>query len=112
MIALPTPGEGAATKEGATVDVDIPGPWGKDDVTSTVRTDSEGDKYVTNVTQPNHTLHSGFVVRKIMPNGKGGYKIVSYGEGNALKQLAPGATAGANAAWSTNSKAIIQKAKN
>ncbi|PKI03396.1 hypothetical protein CXF81_01255 [Glaciecola sp. 33A] len=67
---------------------------------------------MTNVTQPNHTLHSGLVVRKIMPNGKGGYKIMSYGEGNAIKQLGPIAREGANREWSINSQAIIQKAKN
>tara|TARA_B100002003_G_C13975925_1_gene472108 strand:- start:25 stop:174 length:150 start_codon:yes stop_codon:yes gene_type:complete len=45
-------------------------------------------------------------------HGNGGFKIVSYGEGNALKQLAPGATAAAKSAWRDNSNAIIQKARN
>ncbi|MDB0047795.1 RHS repeat-associated core domain-containing protein, partial [Porticoccaceae bacterium] len=111
LIESPTPGDGAATPEGATIDVDIPGPFGTDDVTSTSRTTSEGESYITNVTQENHTLHSGFVIRKVVPDGSGGLKIVSYGEGNAIKQKAPGATAAAKAAWRKNSRAIIKRAR-
>jgi hypothetical protein len=47
----------------------------------------------------------------VVPDGKGGYKIVSYGEGNALKQLLPGANAGARATWEKNSKDIINRAR-
>lgn len=111
LIDSPTPGNGAATSDGATIDVNIPGPFGTDNVTSTSRTGSDGESYITSVTQSNHSLHSGFVVRKVVPDGNGGYKIVSYGEGNALKQLAPGATYGATSTWRDNSRAIIKKAQ-
>jgi RHS repeat-associated protein len=111
LIASPTPAEGAATTSGATIDVNITGPFLIDNVTSTVRTDSSGQSFITNVTQENHTLHSGFVIRQVMTNGSGGFKIVTYGEGNAWKQLAPGATSAAKSAWSDNSKAIIEKVR-
>ena len=87
------------------------GPFGKDEVVSTARTTTEGETYVTNVSMENHTLHSGFVVRKVVSDGNGGFKIVTYGEGNALKQKLPGASAAARRVWRNNSRAVIERAR-
>ena len=59
---------------------------GVDDVKSYIS--SEG---IVNVTLDNHVVGSGFVMRKIMPDGNGGFNIVTYGEGNSWKQKVPGA---------------------
>ena len=47
----------------------------------------------------------------VVPDGKGGFNIVSYGEGNALKQKMPGAGFLAESAWEENSRAIIDRAR-
>ena len=107
----PTPGQGKATPEGNTIDVDIPGPWGEDNVTSYAAKTDSGEPYVVNVTTRNHTLHSGFVFRMVVSDGRGGFKIVTHGEGNAWKQLLPGAESAAIRAWKENSQNIIVGAR-
>lgn len=107
----PTPGNGAATPEGKLVDVNIPGPWGRDEVKSYAMKTAQGDPFIVNVTQLSHTLHSGFVIRMVVPDGTGGFNILSYGEGNALKQLLPGAEAAAVHTWEDNASEIIRNAR-
>ncbi|MBH0035580.1 RHS repeat-associated core domain-containing protein [Pseudoalteromonas sp. NZS71_1] len=108
LVNSPTNDSNAATESGALNDV---GPLarfsGVDNVTS--YTTGEG---IMNVTEANHTVGSGFVMRKIVPNGKGGFKIVTYGEGNSLKQLVPGADGMAKRFWTRNAKKIISGARN
>jgi RHS repeat-associated protein len=86
LLRHPTPGNGAASIHGTTIDVDIPGPWGRDDVTSYIVTGHDGSRYVLNVTQEDHTLNSGFVIRRVVTDKRGNYFVETYGEGNAWKQ--------------------------
>jgi hypothetical protein len=51
-------------------------------------------------------------MRKIVPNGKGGFKIVTYGEGNSLKQIVPWADGHAKRFWTRNAKKIISRSRN
>ena len=100
LVNSPTNDSNAATESGALNDVGPLAPFsGVDNVTS--YTTGEG---IMNVTEANHTVGSGFVMRKIVPNGKGGFKIVTYGEGNSLKQLVPGADGMAKRFWTRNAK--------
>ena len=71
----------------------------------------KGDPFVVNVTTENHTLHSGFVFRMVVPDTKGGFGILTHGEGNALKQLVPGAQSAAVSTWEENSREIIENAR-
>lgn len=111
LIASPTPGEGAATAEGNIVDVDIVGPWGRDDVTSYVKTSASGGVFIVNVTEKNHRLGSGFVIRRIKSDGAGGYTISTYGEGNAFLQTIPGTAGMAADTWQENARGIIERAR-
>ena len=62
-------------------DVDIPGPFGKDHVTSTSIFDSNGNQIgVRNVTLPDHALHPGFVERSVV-NINGSFHVKTYGGG-------------------------------
>jgi hypothetical protein len=114
LIRHPTPGYGSASPHGTVIDVNIPGPFGRDDVKSYTRIESDGSKFVVNVTQENHTLHSGFIVRKVVPDGQGGYMVRTYGEGNSWKQSG---IAGAIAdpfqreTWRLNARTIIEHAR-
>ncbi len=107
----PTPGKGKATPSGNLIDVDIPGPFGKDEVRSFSGKTDKGQPFIVNVTTMNHTLRWGFVFRMVVPDGKGGFNIVSYGEGSALKQLGPLSRRWAESAWKENSQAIIDGAR-
>jgi RHS repeat-associated protein len=107
----PTPGKGEATAKGNKIDVNVPGPFGKDEVISYAMETANGDPFVLNVTTSNHTFNSGFVFRMVVPDGSGGFQIVSHGEGNALKQLLPGAEWAATKAWEDNSTQIIENAR-
>ncbi|WP_327785569.1 RHS repeat-associated core domain-containing protein [Sphingomonas changnyeongensis] len=72
LVQHPTPGEGAATPGGTSIDVNIPGPWGADHVTSFTSRDTSGTTVVTNFTEADHAPGSGFVVRKVVPDNQGG----------------------------------------
>ncbi len=116
LINHPTPGNGAASAGGTTIDVDIPGPFGQDNVSSYIVPSADGSRYVINVTQDDHTLGSGFVVRQVLNDGNGNYSIRTYGEGNSWKQTgAAGAIGGADAAarsvWSTSARTIQDHAR-
>ncbi len=63
-----------------------------------------------NVTQENHTVGSGFVMRRVTPNGNGGFSILTYGEGDSIKQIIPGAYGKAERYWTENSKLIRDRA--
>lgn len=110
LIQHPTPGNGAATPGGTSIDVNIPGPFGRDHVTSFTSRDSSGTSVVTNYTQADHTLNSGFVVRKVAPDSQGGFVIRTYGEGNSWKQMGPLSNA-ARGTWVGNSRTIIEHAR-
>ncbi len=115
LIASPTPGEGSATEEGTVIDVLMPMPTGRDDVTSYIGTMGEGEnetRFIFNVTEQNHTLGSGFVIRLVSGDEESGYTIRSYGEGDAIKQLFPGEGVAARATWRGNSREIIRGAQN
>jgi RHS repeat-associated protein len=107
----PTPGTGKATPSGSTIDADILGPFGKDEVRSFSGKTDKGQPFIVNVTTKNHTLRWGFVFRMVVPDGKGGFNIVSYGEGSALKQIGTLPRRMAESAWAENSQAIIDGAR-
>jgi RHS repeat-associated protein len=116
LINHPTPGQGAASAGGTTIDVDIPGPFGQDNVSSYVVTSADGSRYIINVTQADHTLGSGFVIRQVVNDGNGNYSIRTYGEGNSWKQTGiAGAIGGADSAarsvWSTSARTIQDHAR-
>ncbi|NUO78360.1 MAG: hypothetical protein HOQ32_20415 [Lysobacter sp.] len=71
---------------------------------------------IANVTQENHAVGSGFIVRRV--EGKtdpetGGtrYTIITYGEGDSLKQILPWAEGLAKDFWDTNGELIKERAK-
>ena len=119
LINSPTNNSNAATENGALNDV---GPlfFSKEDYVVSYVTDDGIVNVMTNVTTTvdgeEYFAKSGIVARKVMPNGAGGYKIVTYGEGNALVQKFP--IAGmvsrilARRFWKNNAeKVIIPRAK-
>lgn len=69
-------------------DVNIPGPFGEDHVTSTAIYDSNGNQIgVRNETMPNHALHPGWVERTVVVDENGDYRIETYGEGTGTMGL-------------------------
>jgi RHS repeat-associated protein len=107
LVKSPTNDSNAATQGGAINDV---GPLidigiassGKDEVMSYKTSDG-----IANVTQENHVVRSGFVVRKITSGGN----IMTYGEGNSRLQTLPTANAKAKAFWTKNAAKIVRRAK-
>ncbi|RXJ73984.1 hypothetical protein CS022_06845 [Veronia nyctiphanis] len=62
-------------------DVDIPGPWGKDTISTTAIYDENGNQVgIKNDTLPDHILHPGHIERKVMRIGDS-FHIVSVGKG-------------------------------
>ncbi|MBJ7527526.1 MAG: RHS repeat-associated core domain-containing protein, partial [Sphingomonadaceae bacterium] len=114
LINHPTPGNGAASAGGTTIDVDIPGPFGQDNVTSYIVPSADGSRYIINVTQADHTLSSGFVIRQVVNDGNGNYSIRTYGEGNSWKQTGVAgafADSGARSTWSASARTIQEHAR-
>ena len=111
LINSPTNNSNAATKNGALNDVGPLVPWSKEDYVVSYVTDDGIVNVTTTVDGEEHFAKYGIVVRKIMPNGAGGYKIVTYGEGNASVQA--GFPAGmvsrflARRFWDSNAKNVI-----
>ncbi len=107
LVKSPTNDSNAATQDGTINNVGPLHPGsGVDNVKS--YTTEEG---IANVTEANHAVGSGFVMRKVVPNGKGGFKIATYGEGNSWKQKAPFADGMAKSFWSKNAKRINSRAR-
>jgi RHS repeat-associated protein len=85
----PTPGKDKpATPQGTPNDATPEAGWRSgpastvnNDVKSYAVTDSKGNKWTFNVTEPAHTLSPGFVLR-----GTVGNELISHGEGLAMKQ--------------------------
>lgn len=103
LLKSPTNDKNAAAENGALNDVGPLHPFsGVDNVKSYTTDDG-----IVNVTEANHTVGSGFVMRKISDSGK----IVTYGEGDSWKQLVPGATGLAGSFWTENAKVIVGRAK-
>lgn len=107
----PTGNNIAASDDGTTINADIPGPFGKDDVKSYTKTDSDGNPYIVNATEKNHATRWGIVVRQVQPNGNGGFKIVTYGEGQSHIQTLPGTAGAAKSRFSQSSQGIIERAR-
>jgi len=108
LVKSPTNDDNAATETGALNDVGpLINPFsGKDEVKSFTTQDG-----IANVTEKNHVVRSGFVARKIAPNGNGGFKIVTIGEGNNRLQTLPGANGAARRFWSKNATRIANRAR-
>lgn len=70
----------------------------------------ETDAGIMSVTKGNHTVGSGFVMRRVVPNGSGGYAILTYGESNSFKQILPGANGAARRFWTENAGLIAGRA--
>ena len=104
FIKSPTNDDNPATSE---VEINNVGPLvpfisGRDDVKS-----YQTPQGIANVTQENHVVGSGFVVRVVVPDGKGGFKIATYGEGNNILQKMPLSEGMARGFWSKNAQRII-----
>jgi hypothetical protein len=107
LVKSPTNDQNAATESGAINNVGPLHPGsGVDNVKSRTTTDG-----VVNVTEANHAVGSGFVMRKVVSDRKGGFKIVTYGEGNSWKQAMPFADGMARKFWATNAEKIISRAR-
>jgi hypothetical protein len=66
------------------------------------------------VTESDHTLHSGFVVRQVFSDGRGGFTLRTYGEGNSWKQVGyfgKISRQGERRAWVGNARTIIGHAR-
>lgn len=101
----PASKEGTLNNVGPLIPRWVLGGSGRDDVLSYLT-----GVGIVNVTQENHTVGSGFVMRRIVQNGRGGYSIRTYGEGNSLKQIAPGADGAARRFWTKNANLIKERA--
>jgi hypothetical protein len=107
LVNSPTNDSNAATRDGTTNNVGPLHPGSGVDNVKSYKTE-EG---VANVTEGNHAEGSGFVMRKVAPNGLGGFKIVTYGEGNSWKQKSPFADGMAKRFWSKNGQRINSRAR-
>jgi hypothetical protein len=64
-------------------DVDIPGPFGEDHVSTTAIYDANGNQIgVRNVTLENHALHPGWVERRMVRDSDGNLRIQTLGGGS------------------------------
>jgi len=61
-------------------DLDLPGPWGKDTIRTTI---NEQNHSVTNYTRKNHILNPGKITRKVVKKNEKIY-VVTSGEGKGM----------------------------
>ena len=114
VIDNPTPGpsNNSATAEGTPNDA-TPNylSWlGRSPVMSFTTTLQNGDTAVLNVTQQDHPLYPGYVVRVVSKNADGGVTLHNYGEGTNYKQ-APGTFIAPliDSVWIQQSKDLMRK---
>jgi RHS repeat-associated protein len=104
IINNPTPGgsNSPATLHGTLNNATPPNFWAQipSPVMSYLATDSNGNPVVINVTEPNHPLWPGYVVRTITSNSNGGIMVHNYGEGlGVLQSFGPLSDYFINDAW-------------